>query len=134
MKKLLIAFVAVAVLLSAASCKKVLAPSAVKGEECANYVTVTGTVTFKFDSADMPAGYATVEITKGTGENAKKFTATADMYGRYTKVIPLTINEDSAAVVAKGIYSNTMGYYEGTQNGNGDKKTVIEVNVKCSKQ
>ena len=131
MKKLLLTFAAVAIVLSAASCKKVLAPSSINGEECANKVTLSGRVTYEYQSGEIPASNATVTITK---DGTQKFTTQCDTYGNYVKVIPLKVGENSAALDIKGFFSNPYGTFEGQASTSIDKNKAGTKDVKCIQQ
>lgn len=120
MKKLMIACAAVAMVLSLACCKK-LEPSAVRGEDAKNKVTVSGMVYFKWQGNNIPATTgATVVIAKKVKisdnpekwEYRDKWTATVDNSGHFTKVLPLTISEASVDLMATGYVDNNMGKYE----------------------
>ena len=113
MKKLLIAFAAVALVLSLACCKK-LEPSSVWGEDSKNKVVVSGMVYFKWMDNNIPATVgATVVIARKVGlEYTDKWTATVDNTGHFTKVIPLSLYELSITLGAKGYVENNTGKYE----------------------
>ncbi|MBP5397381.1 MAG: hypothetical protein J6Y32_01940 [Bacteroidales bacterium] len=114
MKKLMIACVAVAMVLSLSCCKK-LEPSAVRGEDAKNKVTVSGMVYFKWQGNNIPAttGATVVIAKKGAGDvYTDKWTATVDNSGHFTKVLPLTISEASVDLKATGYVDNNMGKYE----------------------
>ena len=104
MKKLLLLSLALVGLMSLASCKKVLAPSAITVDNTVARVTIQGTVQFKLSNTQtLPAPAAntvvTATVTIGT-DPAFTVSGTPNDAGIYTISVPIKYNTDKAKVSA----------------------------------
>ena len=103
MKKLLLLSLALVGLMSLASCKKVLAPSAITVDNTEARVTIQGTVQFKLSDKTLPAPAAntvvTATVTIGT-DPAFTVSGTPNDAGIYTISVPIKYNTDKATVSA----------------------------------
>lgn len=103
MKKLLLLSLALVGLMSLASCKKVLAPSAITVDNTVARVTIQGTVQFIVDKKTLPAPAAntvvTATVTIGT-DAPFTVSGTPNETGLYTISVPIKYNTDKANVSA----------------------------------
>ena len=103
MKKLLLLSLALVGLMSLASCKKVLAPSAITVDNTVANVGVQGTVKFKLTSDQIlpaPSAYTTVTATATIDGTPYTFSASTNDDGQYAIAIPIKYNTDKVNVTA----------------------------------
>ena len=104
MKKLLLLSLALVGLMSLASCKKVLAPSAITVDNTVARVTIQGTVQFKLSNTQTlpaPAANTVVTATVAIGTDpAFTVSGTPNDAGIYTISVPIKYNTDKATVSA----------------------------------
>lgn len=143
MKKLLLLSLALVGLMSLASCKKVLAPSAITVDNTVARVTIQGTVLFKLSSTQTPPAPAahtvvTATVTIGT-DPAFTVSGTPNEAGLYTISVPIKYNTDKANVSAiKAVVDiPNVGVFKGsyTTSFNVNKNELATgKNLTCTKE
>ena len=142
MKKLLLLSLALVGLMSLASCKKVLAPSAITVDNTVARVTIQGTVQFKLSGTKiLPAPPAntvvTATVTLGT-DPAFTVSGTPNDAGLYTISVPIKYNTDKASVSAIKAVADipNVGRFEAADNTsfNINKNAIVTgKNLTCTK-
>ena len=124
MKKLLFVSLVFLGMLSLASCKKTLAPSAITVDNTVARVTVMGTVTFQFASATAPGTSdntvvtATVTWKEGAKDVTGTFSARPNDGGLYAIAIPLRFNADKVTVSkVEAVVEIPVGVFKGKLSG-----------------
>ena len=97
MKKLLLLSLVLVGLMSLASCKKVLAPSAITAENTVANVVITGVVKFQYGGNPLTANsdIAKVTATAEIGGSQYTFTVHPNEDGSYSLAIPIKYNLES---------------------------------------
>ncbi len=115
MKKLLLVSAALFVVLSLASCKKTLQPSAIEGEDCPTRVYVYGMVNFEAGSNTVP-GIGDWTVVTFTNKKTKATTsAIPNGAGQYRVAIPLEYGTVTASFSVKATVNQPfLGKFEGT--------------------
>ncbi|MCR4564699.1 MAG: hypothetical protein K5651_01270 [Bacteroidales bacterium] len=143
MKKLLLLSLALVGLMSLASCKKVLAPSAITVDNTEARVTIQGTVQFKLSNTQTlpaPAANTVVTATVTLGTDAPfTVSGTPNDAGIYTISVPIKYNTDKANVSAiKAVVDiPNIGVFKGsyTTSFNVDKNGLATgKNFTCTKE
>ena len=115
MKKLLLVSAALLAVLSLASCKKTLQPSAVLGEDCPTHVYVFGSVNFKL-AGNTVAGRGEWTVVTFTNTTTNETTsAIPNSDGIYRVAIPLEKGTATAGFSVKATVTHpAVGKFEGT--------------------
>lgn len=115
MKKLLLVSAALLAVLSFASCKKTLQPSAVEGEDCPTRVYVHGLVNFKVGTNTVPGGGDWTVVTFTNKTTKATTSAIPNATGYYRVAIPLADGTKTVAFSVKATVNHpVVGKFEGT--------------------
>ncbi len=134
MKKLLLVSAALFAVLSLASCKKTLQPSAIEGVDCPTRVYVHGSVNFNAKNNTVP-GVGDWTVVTFTNKKTKATTsAIPNATGYYSVAIPLEYGTETASFSVKATVNHpVLGKFEGTASevsfSNIKAKNVNEVST-----
>lgn len=113
MKKLLLVSAALFAVLSFASCKKTLQPSAVQGEDCPTHVYVYGMVNFKVAGNTIPAQGDWTVVTFTNKTTKETTSAIPNGAGQYRVAIPLKYGTQTASFSVKAtVNPPVLGKFE----------------------
>ena len=117
MKKLLLVSAALFVVLSLASCKKTLQPSAIEGEDCPTHVYVYGMVNFKVSSSTVPGSGDWTVVTFTNNTTKATTSAIPNSAGSYRVAIPLAKGTGSASFsVEANVNHPVVGKFKGASS------------------